>query len=102
MPIIVFIGRDGRKIAVDAPLGQSIMQAALDNMVPGIVGECGGCVSCGSCEAVIDPVWQHRLPPRGADECALLGDTLLARPDTRLTCQLNVSESIDGIVVRLP
>lgn len=101
MPTITFVRKAGQEFRVSAQLGQSIMEAATGNMVPGILGDCGGCVSCGTCEAIIDDAWQAKLPPRHDDEIALLGDTLASNPLTRLTCQIQMTDVLDGIVVRL-
>lgn len=89
-------------MVVKAELGQSIMEAATGNLVPGILGDCGGCVSCGTCEAMIDPPWSDKLLPQADDELALLGETLEKSPRTRLTCQIKLTGELDGIVVRLP
>lgn len=78
------------------------MEAATGNIVPGILGDCGGCVSCGTCEARIEMPWSDRLAPQLDDEIALLGDTLSRSPHTRLTCQIKVTKDLDGIVVWLP
>lgn len=78
------------------------MEAATGNLVPGILGDCGGCVSCGTCEARIEPPWSNRLAPQLDDEIALLGDTLVKSPRTRLTCQIKVTNELDGVVVWLP
>ena len=85
-----------------ADVGQTIMEAASAHLVPGILGDCGGCVSCGTCEAIIDEDWAARLPPRGDDEVDLLHDAQENDPRIRLTCQIQVTDSLDGMVVRLP
>ena len=102
MPIVTFVRKDGQEFRVSASPGQSLMEAATGNMVPGILGDCGGCVCCGTCEARIDPPWSDRLHPQQEDEIALLSDTLASSPRTRLTCQIVISEDLDGMVVQLP
>lgn len=78
------------------------MEAATANLVPGILGDCGGCVACGTCEALIDAPWSEKLAPQQEDEIALLGDALTRSPRTRLTCQIKVNEVLDGMVIHLP
>lgn len=102
MPTITFIRRNGQQLEVAAQAGQSIMEAATAHLVPGILGDCGGCVSCGTCEAQIDAPWSEKLDRQLDDEIALLGDTLVQSPRTRLTCQIRMRNELDGIVVRLP
>jgi 2Fe-2S ferredoxin len=102
MPKITFIRKNGQQFEVTAQLGQSIMEVATAHLVPGILGDCGGCVSCGTCEALIDTPWSEKLRPQLDDERALLDDTLIRSPRTRLTCQITVTNDLDGIVVRLP
>lgn len=102
MPTITFIAKGGQAFRVPADPGQSIMDAATSRKVPGILGDCGGCVACGTCEATIDEAWSAKLPARRADELDLIGDTLGSRPHTRLTCQIPMTDALDGIVVHLP
>lgn len=78
------------------------MEAATENLIPGILGDCDGCISCGTCEARIEPLWQDRLTPQRDDEIALRGDTLAKSPRTRLTCRIKVPHELDGIVVWVP
>lgn len=99
---VTFVRRDGQPFVVEAQIGQSLMEAATSNLVPGILGDCGGCVSCGTCEASVEGPWQGKLEPQADDELALLGDTLERNPKTRLTCQIVMNDALDGIVVHLP
>ena len=102
MPTIVFIEHDGKEHDVQAEAGRSVMQAAVENAVPGIVADCGGSCSCGTCHGFIDPAWLARIPPAGTAESALLEGLLELKPNSRLTCQIAVTVDIDGMVVRLP
>lgn len=102
MLTITFLAKDGKAFHVPAHPGQSVMDAATSSKVPGILGECGGCVACGTCEAMIDDAWSAKLPARRADELDLIGDTLSSKPQTRLTCQIPMTDALDGIVVHLP
>jgi len=102
MPKVIFITHDGQEFPVEAEPGRSLMQVALDNMVPGIIGECGGTCSCATCHGYIDAIWADRVPAGNGVESELLSCALEVRPTSRLTCQIPVTEALDGIVVRLP
>src|ERR1700722_574348 len=102
MPKIVFIEHDGEQREVQAEAGRSVMQAAVENAVPGIVADCGGSCSCGTCHGFIDPAWLNKLPPADGTENALLEGLLELQPNSRLTCQITVTADVDGMVVRLP
>jgi 2Fe-2S ferredoxin len=102
MPRILFIEHDGREHAVDARVGHSVMRAAVDHEVPGIVAECGGSMACGTCQGYIDAPWFERLPPRSAEETSMLEASGHMRANSRLTCQLTVQADMDGLIVRLP
>jgi ferredoxin, 2Fe-2S len=102
MPTIVFIEHNGEQHAVQVEAGGSVMQAAVENAVPGIVADCGGSCSCGTCHGFVDPAWLAKLPPAGTAENALLEGLLELQPNSRLTCQITVTAEIDGIIVRLP
>ncbi|MCY1462073.1 hypothetical protein D9M71_798070 [compost metagenome] len=78
------------------------MQIAVDNMVPGIDGECGGACSCATCHVYVDPAWQERLPPRSGDETFMLEGASAVGESSRLSCQLKMREEWDGLVLRIP
>jgi ferredoxin, 2Fe-2S len=102
MPKIVFIEYSGTEHVVEANAGRSIMQAALENMVPGIIADCGGNCSCGTCHGFVDHRWLSKIPPAQADEISLLEGLLETQDNSRLTCQIEVTPILDGVVVRLP
>jgi 2Fe-2S ferredoxin len=103
MTRILFIQPDGREQAVDATPGQSVMQAAVAAMVPGIVADCGGACTCATCHGYIDDAWAGRVPPPSNDEAEMIDAGCLdARATSRLTCQIEVTPDLDGLVVRLP
>jgi ferredoxin, 2Fe-2S len=102
MPKILFIEASGKEHWVQAKPGESVMLAATDNMVPGILADCGGNCTCATCHAYLDPRWKDRVPPASADELAMLEGALHVQEGSRLTCQVNVSEALDGAVFRLP
>lgn len=102
MPKIVFIEASGTEHIVDASPGESVMLAATGNMVPGILADCGGNCTCATCHAYIDERWADKVPPPSEDELAMLEGALDTRPNSRLTCQVQVTDALDGAVFRLP
>ena len=103
MTTIVFRQPDGSEKFIEAEAGTSIMQAAILNGVDGIVGECGGQVMCATCHVYLDPAWADRVPPITEDEDEMLDGTASPRTaESRLSCQIPVTEELDGIVVLLP
>ncbi|MEC9358178.1 MAG: 2Fe-2S iron-sulfur cluster-binding protein [Pseudomonadota bacterium] len=102
MTKILFLEHNGTEHLIDAPNGPSLMQVAVDNMVPGIVGDCGGCCSCATCHCYLDEQWAGRVSTKNADEETMLDGALEVRPNSRLSCQLRVSAELDGLVLHLP
>ena len=102
MPKIVFIEASGKEHVVEATAGESVMLAATGNMVPGILADCGGSCTCATCHAYLDERWAAKAPPVSGDEAAMLEGALDVKPNSRLTCQVIVSEELDGAVFRLP
>ena len=101
-PGIVFVHSDGRRQALAANIGDSIMDCALDNGVPGIEAQCGGACLCSTCHCYVEAPWLGRLPPMIDDEQALLGYLEDGRDNSRLSCQLFMTPDLDGIVVHIP
>jgi 2Fe-2S ferredoxin len=79
------------------------MQAAVRSMVPGITADCGGACTCATCHGYVDESWVGRVPPASADELDMIdAGRLDALPNSRLTCQIKVSEDLEGLAIRLP
>ncbi|WP_454752834.1 2Fe-2S iron-sulfur cluster-binding protein [Cupriavidus necator] len=102
MPNITFIEHNGTSRTVEAELGQSVMQAAMNQLLPGLVADCGGYCSCATCHAYVDDAWISRIPPAGDDEKAMLECVLHIEANSRLTCQITVTPELDGMVLRTP
>ncbi len=104
MPIVlVFIDPIGKEHRVEAEVGGSVMQAAKGAMVPGIEAVCGGNCLCGTCHCYVeDAARLSALPAPDALEASMLEATPEPRPNSRLTCQILVTESLDGMVLRVP
>ena len=99
---IIFIDADGGTRECDGEIGKSVMETAVNDLVEGIVAECGGYCSCATCHAYVDPAWMDRLPAPEMIERDMLDGLLNVRPNSRLTCQLKVTEDLDGIVFTAP
>lgn len=100
---VVFVSAEGRREEVEVLAGTSVMRAATDNLVSGVVGECGGDLSCATCHVFVDPSWSGRLSPPSADEVAMLEATAEEPTEySRLSCQLTCTAETDGIIVHTP
>lgn len=98
-----FVDQDGRTYPVEAEVGRSVMQAATRNMVPGIVADCGGAGACATCHGYVHPDWMDRVPPPTRDEKDMIeAGCFHVEGTSRLTCQITVTEDMDGLVVALP
>ncbi len=104
MPRVTFIEYNGTPHTVEAADGASVMQAAVDNNVPGIDADCGGECACATCHVYIDAAWLDRvgLPAEGSQEASMLSFAAVTQPDSRLSCQITMSDALDGLVVRMP
>lgn len=102
MPQITFVQPDGRRETVDAKVGQSVMEVATGSMIRGIVGECGGSCSCATCHVYVDEAWFGKLQPADDMEAGMLEGAVEPGPLSRLSCQIPVSEALDGLVVTIP
>ncbi len=102
MPRVTYVQPSGETVTVQVPVGDTVMDGALDNNVPGIIGQCGGGCTCSTCHCYIEAPWRQRLPGPGADERELLAYAVDPRPSSRLACQVRLTDALDGLVVRLP
>ena len=104
MPKITYIEYDGSAHQVEVPLGRSVMRGAVDNNIPGIDADCGGECACATCHVYVAEGWLAvtGTPPPGSQEASMLSFAALAQPNSRLSCQIEVSEALDGLVVHLP
>jgi 2Fe-2S ferredoxin len=100
---VTFIDAKGEVRTVDAPAGMSVADAALGNHVPGIEADCGGFCACGTCHVYLDEDWLAKVPAPDELEAAMLDSQVIdARPNSRLACQLKLSDALEGIVVHTP
>lgn len=99
MPKIVYHDSNGNVHEVNVPSGTTIMEGALDNDISGIVAECGGACACATCHAYIADAWLPKLKPIEDMEDAMLDSARDRRANSRLTCQIEMTEQLDGIEV---
>ena len=102
MPRVTFIHPDGQRESHAAPVGQSVMDCALDNRVANLLGRCGGAPTCATCHCYVDEFWYLRLPKKIGDEADLLEFVFEPRWNSRLACQIRLSDALDGITITLP
>lgn len=102
MPLVNYVGHDGTTYEVEVESGTSVMQAAVDKMLDGIVGECGGSCSCATCHVYVDEAWADKLPPADEMEKDMLECVLDPKENSRLSCQITVTPELDGLVVHMP
>lgn len=97
-----FVQADGTEIETDAALGMSVMQAAVNAGVDEIAAECGGACACGTCHCVLPKEWFERVAAPLGDEADMLEFVIEPQPTSRLSCQVVVSEDMDGMVINVP
>ena len=103
MPIVNYVSPSGISRKIDVPAGMSVMQAAMNHKIEGILGECGGNCMCATCHVYVDASFLNRIPPATANEKFMLS-IAAGGPEvsSRLSCQIKMSEGLDGMTVRLP
>ncbi len=102
MPLIKFIDHDGTESEVHVAPGTSVMHAAVDNGISGILADCGGACSCATCHCYVDEAWQSKTGEATDVEEQMLDFVMDRQPNSRLGCQITVAEDMDGLVIRLP
>jgi len=99
---ITYVEHDGTEHVVDSQTGVSLMQAAIDNLVPGIDADCGGECSCATCHVMVNENWLEKVGPPGEMEESMLDLNPERQDNSRLSCQVEVSEELDGLRVSMP
>ena len=102
MPKITFIEHDSTVHTVEAEIGSTVMETALRNDISSIVAECGGGCSCATCMVHVDEAWTAVVGPPSAEEDEMLDSAHEVKPNSRLSCQIKVTEKLDGLIVRTP
>jgi 2Fe-2S ferredoxin len=103
LPKVTFVLANGEKKTVEARAGDSVMMIAVANSVPGIIAECGGAMSCATCHCYVDADWAPKVGPAEDMESDMLEycETEV-KPNSRLSCQISMSDDLDGLVVAVP
>ena len=102
MPKITFIEHDGTTHTVDAEVGSTVMETALRHGISAIVAECGGGCTCATCMVHVDEAWTGIVGPPSADEEDMLDSAFEVKPNSRLSCQIKVTDELDGLIVHTP
>ena len=102
MAKITYILHDGTERTVDGELGSTVMETAIKNNVPGIEAECGGACACATCHVYIDDAWREKVGGPSPMEEDMLDFGYEVRESSRLSCQIKVTEELDGLTVRVP
>lgn len=102
MPRIIFIEHDGTEHEIEAQSGLSLMNAAVDNLVPGIDADCGGECSCATCHVVVRDAWMGKVGKPSDREESMLDLNPERQDNSRLSCQVEVSDALDGLTVDVP
>ena len=98
---VTFILQDKTSHTVEAEPGWKLMEVAVDNAIPGIDGDCGGEAACATCHVYVAPEWREATGERTPDEQAMLASTFGVRENSRLSCQIQTSDDLDGLSVEV-
>ncbi|MBP1850990.1 2Fe-2S iron-sulfur cluster-binding protein [Rhizobium halophytocola] len=102
MTKLTIIAFDGTPFELDAAPGSTVMENAVRNSVPGIEAECGGACACATCHVYVDEAWTAAVGEPTPMEEDMLDFASDVRPNSRLSCQIKVTEALDGLVVNVP
>ena len=102
MPKITYIEYNGKEHIVDVPIGLSVMEGAVQNDIPGIDADCGGGMACATCHVYVKEEWFDKLPKKEDGEEDMLDMAYEPNKFSRLSCQLLVSDELDGLTVSIP
>ena len=102
MAKVKIIEANGNEHEIEIANGQTLMQGAVDNMIEGIVAECGGACSCATCHCYVDEAWIGKVGAAEDMELELVECAPEPRPNSRLSCQVVISDDLEGLVVKVP
>jgi len=102
MPKITYIEHDGAVHTVEAEIGSTVMETALRNSIASIVAECGGSCTCATCLVHVDEAWSPIVGPPSSEEEEMLDTAFEVKPTSRLSCQIKVTDALDGLLVTVP
>ena len=102
MPKITYIDSTGERRTIDVQKGLTVMEGAVQNQIPGIDADCGGSMSCATCHVYVKEEWFNKLPKKEDGEEDMLDMAFEPKKNSRLSCQLIVSDDLEGLVVMTP
>jgi 2Fe-2S ferredoxin len=102
MAKITYIENDGKEHTIEVKPGQSVMEGAVKNNIPGIDADCGGACACATCHVYVDDAWAEKTGKASVMEESMLDFANDLQPTSRLSCQIIVSDALDGLIVRMP
>ncbi len=102
MAKVTYIDANGEARTVNADVGSTVMETAIRNAIPGIVAECGGACACATCHVYVAEEWRDKVGEASQMEEDMLDFAFEVRPNSRLSCQIRVTEALDGLVVTTP
>jgi len=101
MARITFISSDGTRHETEVDNGYSVMEGAINNDIEGIVAECGGACACATCHSYVDEAWMDKMPPMDDMEDSMLDAAYERKDNSRLTCQIEINDNLDGLVIHV-
>ena len=102
MPKITYIDHAGTARTIEAEVGSTVMETAIKNGIPGIEAECGGACACATCHVYVDEAWRESTGPPSPMEEDMLDFGYDVRPSSRLSCQIKVTDALEGLTVTVP
>jgi ferredoxin, 2Fe-2S len=102
MPTITYIDASGTARSVTASTGATVMETAIKNSIPGIEAECGGACACATCHVYVDEAWASKTGKAQPMEDDMLDFAFEVKPTSRLSCQIKVTDALDGLIVHTP
>jgi ferredoxin, 2Fe-2S len=102
MAKITYVEFNGKEHVVDVKTGLSVMEGAVKNNIPGIDADCGGACACATCHVYVDEAWKDKTGSQSAMEESMLDFAENVEPNSRLSCQIKVTDELEGLVVRMP
>ena len=102
MPKITYITNDNKNHEIEVQNGLTVMEGAIQNDIPGIDADCGGGMSCATCHVYIKEDWYNKLPKKEIGEDDMLDQAYEPNSSSRLSCQIIVSDNLDGLSVHMP
>jgi ferredoxin, 2Fe-2S len=102
MPKITYVEHNGTEHVIDVKPGLSVMEGAVKNNIPGIDADCGGACACATCHVYVDEAWTAKAGTKSAMEESMLDFAENVQDNSRLSCQIKVTDQLDGLIVRMP